>query len=135
MKTFNELIQEGVSIDDAKLQTSVFFVEATHCEQYYLWNDWHERVDWKQDGSGFGICIGHINKKKTKPVFVSFFFVEINGKRVCFYECTSRFVDHTMVENYILERYPVKYDGGTRRAMTDAMNFHNCVNAIIRNEF
>ena len=40
------------------------------------------------------------------------------------YEATSRYVDHTLVKNYIKENYPVKYDNNTRLAMTDAMNFH-----------
>jgi len=135
MKTYEEWIADGITSSEAKLKTSVFFVEATRCEQLYIWSEWKERLKWKEDGSGVGICIGHINKQKTKPVWVSFGFAELNGKRICFYDVTSRFCDHTMVEDYIKSKYPVKYDNGTRTAMCDAMNFHLCANAIQHNEF
>jgi len=65
--------------------------------------------------------------KEKHPVCVDFSFAKINGKYVCFYDATSRIVDHQMVENYIKENYPVKWDSGSRTAMTDGMNFHHCL--------
>lgn len=33
-----------------------------------------------------------------------------------------------MIENYITENYPIKYDNGSRRAMVNGSNFCNCYN-------
>ena len=38
-------------------------------------------------------------------------------------------VDHVMVEEFIENNYPIKWDHGIRRAMTDAHNFHNAMDA------
>ena len=74
---------------------------------------------------------GHIGKKKNKrPVCVTFFFADIFGKIICFYDVTSRFSDSVMIEKYLEKNYPVKYDNGTRRAMTNADNFHLAVCAL-----
>lgn len=85
------------------------------------------RVDWVQIMSGFGLTIGHVN---NLPVFVSFNFAVINGKKICFYDPTSRMVDHTMVEKWLIEHFQLTHDGYTRWNHTDAMNFHNCVNSL-----
>ena len=107
---------------EERLKTSVFFIEATSFEKHYLWKEFEKETGWEQDLMGFGQMIGHIGK--NKPVFVSFSFAKIHGKIICFYEVTSRYADHTMVEEWIEKNYPVKWDNNTRRAMTDAMNFH-----------
>ena len=89
----------------------------------------HTRVDWKDVSSGFSITIGHIKKM---PVCVSFRFAFINGKKVCFYECTSRMTDHEMVENWLISRFQLTNDGYTRWNHVDAANFHNCINSLDR---
>lgn len=76
---------------------------------------------------GFYQVIGKINK--NKPVCVSFSFAKIYGKRICFYYSSGRYSDSVMVENFIESNYSVKWDNGTRRAMTDAMNFHHAIDA------
>jgi hypothetical protein len=113
--------------NEEKLNTSVFFVEADSYSKHQLWKAWHESTDWKQDSSGFLREIGYIGKTKKRAVCVQFNFAMIHGKRVCFYNATSRFVDHDMVEEYIQENWPVKYDNGSRKAMCDADGFHNCI--------
>jgi hypothetical protein len=87
------------------------------------------RVDWKQVMSGFGITIGHIKKM---PVHVSFSFAIINGKKICFYDCTSRMADHTMVEDWLISRFQLTNDGYERWNHTNSSNFHNCVSALDR---
>lgn len=108
---------------EQKLKESVYFVEATGYEQLSIWQEFHKENDWVQDLCGFAQTIGYIDKKKTKPVVVSYAFAIVNGQRICFYEAVSRYVDHTMVEKHIEKNYPVRYDNGHRRAMSDAMNF------------
>ena len=118
-----------------KLKESVFFVEATSNEIHNLWREY--KNVWSQDAEGFSQIIGYIDKKKTMCVNVCFTFNFIKEKRVCFYQAISRYVDHNMVENFIKKNYPVKYDNGSRVAMTNADNFHHVINAIdeiIKNE-
>jgi hypothetical protein len=115
---------------EKKLKESVFFVEANSYESLSLWREFKEQYgeqNWVQDNMGFSQTIGFLNGDRDKPVVVSFFFNSLFGQRVCFYEATSRYVDHTMVEDYIKAIYQKKYDNDTRNAMTDAMNFHHAV--------
>jgi len=120
-------------INEEKLKTSMFFVEATSCEQQYLWAENHEKLEWVQDNMGFWQIVGYINKDNDMPVCVSFSFVTILGKRICFYDVTSRFSDSKMVENFIEKNYNVKWDSGRRLAMTDAANFHLAIDAVKNN--
>ena len=64
------------------------------------------------------------------PVNVSFTFDIINGERICFYDVISRFSDSQMVEKFLKENYPIKYDNGSRDAMTNAQNFHHAIDAV-----
>lgn len=80
-----------------------------------------ERFDWKQISSGFGITIGKVQKK---PVTVSFSFAIINGKKVCFYYCMSRMVDHTMIKDWLISRFQLTHDNYTRWNHSDATNFN-----------
>jgi hypothetical protein len=129
--TYDEMIEAGMDRNEAKLFSTIFFVEATHTEQFYLWKEYHEGHQWVQDSEGFYKTIGFIKDDTSMPVTVSFSFIEIHGKRVCFYEATSIYVDHNMVQEYIKSHYPVKWDNNMRTAMTDAMNFHHAIDASI----
>jgi len=87
----------------------------------------HTRVEWKQIMSGFGLTIGHVDKR---PVCVSFSFAVINGKKVCFYYCTSQVADHKMIENWLISHFQLTHDGYSRWNHTDSSNFHNCINSL-----
>lgn len=112
-----------------KCKTSVFFVEANAFERFCLWEKHSKETCWEDDNAGGWERIGFVDKKKKKPIFVEFWFAKIHGKRICFYSTTSRHNDSQKVEEYIKENYPVKWDNGTRVAMTDAMNFHHAIDA------
>lgn len=112
---------------EEKLKSAVFFIEATSYEQLCLWRENHQQTNWEEDRCGVLHQIGNLGQ--GKPICVSFTFAKIYGKRICFYEATSRYVDHEMVEEYLEKNYPVGWDNGTRRAMTDAMNFHLAIDA------
>jgi len=123
-----------------RLRRTDFFVEANSFEESALWRKYvyekpnrkmHDNVDingmeWLQDTAGFGKIVGHIGVGKKRPVGVHFSWYAIGDKYVCFYNPNTRYVDWDMVEKWIEKHFPVKYDNGTRRAMTDANNFHNC---------
>lgn len=111
-------------LNEDKLKSSIFFVEATPYERQSLWERYYKSVDWKQDLVGVMRLIGYINKNKKQEIWVSFDFAELNKKRICFYYASSNFVDHNLITNYIKKEYPVMYDNNTRHAMTNADNFH-----------
>ncbi|MEK6829133.1 MAG: hypothetical protein AABY15_03320 [Nanoarchaeota archaeon] len=85
------------------------------------------RVDWEQIHAGFMITIGKVGKL---PVSVCFNFAIINGKKVCFYEATSRVVNHKMVEDWLITRFQLTHDKYCRWNHVNAGNFHNCVNSL-----
>ena len=111
---------------DTRLKDVVFFVEANSYEQLQLWSEYHEEVKWEQDLSGVFHTVGYIEGYE-RPVNVTFSFSKLNGKMICFYDAVSRYVDYDMIEYFIKSNYPVRWDKQTRWAMTDAMNFHHCV--------
>jgi hypothetical protein len=118
--------------NEEKLKAVDFFVEADGYAVQSLWEKyWYDkkvlRLDWIQDKSGFAKHIGDINGWKDMPVTCEFSFYIINGKYICFYNPSSNYVDWKMIENWIDNNYPVKYDTD-RLARTNAMNFHNCHN-------
>jgi hypothetical protein len=112
---------------EEKITTSVFFIEANSYETLSLWKEFAKETKWEQDNLGFYQKIGCIDNDENKPIFVSFMFVKIFGKRICFYETTSRYNDSVLVENWIKTNYPVKWDNNSRTAMTNAMNFHHAI--------
>ena len=129
------IAQSNMLAEDAakeeKISTSVFFIEANSFETLSLWNEYKNETNWEQDNLGFLQTIGFIDGDKNKPVCVSFSFVKIYGKRICFYEVTSRFSDSKMVEDWLDTNYPVKWGGNTRVARTNAMNFHHAIHEEI----
>lgn len=60
--TYEEMIEHGMDWEEANLFSSIFFVEATHCEQFYLWKEYHKKCNWEQISEGFGRTIGHIDE-------------------------------------------------------------------------
>jgi hypothetical protein len=102
-----------------------FFVEG---DRYTIWKEWkNEGLEWSDFSQGHGIEIGTVQSRGYNyPVIVSFTYARIGDTLVAFYDCNSRCCDWTMIEDYITKNYPVKYDNGSRRAMTNSSNFHHC---------
>lgn len=86
-----------------------------------------KRVNWKQINAGFTLRIGWVEEK---PVALHFSFAIINGKKICFYECTSRMADNTMIEKWLIERFQLTHDGYCRWNHTNATNFHICTQGL-----
>ena len=108
------------------MQGTVFAVEANTFEQRILYGAYKDEVRWVGDNSGYLPTIGHID---DRPVCVSLFWVEIDGKRVLFYHPTSQAVDHKLIEEWLDANMPLnEYNG--RKTRCDADNFHMCVGAV-----
>jgi hypothetical protein len=127
----------ALSLED-RLKETFFLVEADSYAVFTLWQDYalespcHKKyamlgpLDWQQF-DGFWIQIGSIYKR---PICLSFTFYRIGGKYVAFWEITSQLADYRMAEKWLAEHFTGRYDGGARRAETDASNFHHCLHAI-----
>lgn len=114
--------------EDERFNSVVFFIEADSYAQQSLWEQYNKETNWKQDTKGYFQQLGMIDNDENKPVCVSFSFAEIFGKRICFYECCSRYMDANIIETWIKKYYPVKWNNN-QYAMTDATNFHHAMHA------
>jgi hypothetical protein len=115
---------------DKRLYHTEFFINATSNEKtnFYFENKAKNHVEWDTDNSGKGYQVGSVKSgKETLPVVVTFMFAKWNGVQVCFYESDSRGCDWTMIEEFIENHFPVRYDNGTRTAMTNSDNFHHAI--------
>jgi hypothetical protein len=121
----------------AKLNNTVFIVEANSYEAFALWREnsedsssalIHKPVQWRQENPGFLITLGELD---NMPVTLSLNWVTINGSLVLFYYMPSVVTDSRMADKWLEENCnPPKWDNCTRRSHCDAMNFHHCLDAI-----
>ncbi|MFZ2048766.1 MAG: hypothetical protein WAV25_00465 [Minisyncoccia bacterium] len=113
--------------DDPRFKETFFLVEATHFERMCLGkrDEWE---GWEEQSSGYICQVGTLARR---PVTVGVSWARIKGKLVGFWEAESQVVDYAMIEKW-LDKYwsPPKWDGGTRNARCNAMNFHHCIHAI-----
>lgn len=117
---------------ESRLAKTFFIVEATSFEQQTIWEKnrngrFSSILEWESINDGWLIEVGEINKK---PCCVSVGWAKIEGYLVMFYYPTSRMVDWQMIEKWLDKNFQGKWDSGTRKAQTDAQNFHHCVSAI-----
>jgi hypothetical protein len=107
------------------LKKTTFFVEG---DKYTVWKEWKDKgLLWDDFNIGHAIQVGTVESGgETCPVNVTFSYARVGDTLVTFYSCDSRCCDWTMIENYLTENYPIKYDNGSRRAMVNSNNFHNC---------
>lgn len=89
----------------------------------------HPRVKWEQVMSGFGMQIGSIGER---PITLCFSFAIINGKKVCFYDCTSGIADYVFIEDWLIKHFQLTNDNYNRWNHTNSSNFHNCIHALDR---
>jgi hypothetical protein len=90
-------LQEGSELHVA-LSHVQHRVKASHEESFILWKEWHKTHAWKQDLAGFFFQIGEV---EGRPVSMSFFFADIDGHRVLFWELTSQVVDFGMAKSWL----------------------------------
>jgi len=118
---------------DPRCEKTFFCVEANFNETQYIWEKLaHQQgVDWRQD-TGILETIGTLTVEGEElPVSLSLMWNWVRGKLICFYDATSRVVDHKMIEDY-LDSHIIKdktWDG-SRKTITDASNYHHMWHAI-----
>jgi len=115
---------------DKRFDDVVYRVEANSFEYISLWKEndnlpegHHMKVKWEEDAPGFWKEIGRL---AGYPICVECFFTKLNGKRVVFFDPTSRVVDWDIVQKWVKEQCPE----GTPKC--DAMNFGHCINEVLK---
>ena len=114
---------------EAREQSCKYLVEATSFERQALYERWTgfavpafwklDPIEWTSIQSGAMFRVGVIGKhQKDRVVWVAFTYALIEGQLVGFYEATSRYVDHDMVEKFVKKSHP------KAKTVTDATNFH-----------
>lgn len=130
---------------DERFNDLIYTVEADSFASHRLWTDYsneykdsfgekqgyhkNTRYEWKQDSMGFTHEVGCIKKL---PIMFTFFFYNIDGYRVGFYDAHSLLVHHGMVKDWINKNIPRIHEGGARWGDCDAQNFHHCLHEIDR---
>lgn len=103
----------------------VYVVEADDFARLMLWKENNDRkfINWQELWPGSWFLVGSMRNDESMPVCLSCMFVKLNGRVVCFYECTSRYVDWDIVNKWFDDNLP-------NAKRTNAMNFHSCINYI-----
>ena len=114
---------------DPRFADTVYAVEASNCERHMLWREWHERLKWEEDRSGY---FGHVGEFGGMSVTICCNWAQIEGHRVCFYFSPSKVVHHGMVEEWMKQQAPACFSGMYRQANGDAGEFRFCIEAIER---
>ena len=104
--------------------TQYLIRECSQFEYLCLYKAHHEKINWEEDCAGIFKEMGRIG---TRPITVSFWFVKLNGVRVCFYDGESALVDYNMIHAWVNEQCP------QLKGCCDPMNFHNCLDFVRAN--
>jgi hypothetical protein len=125
-----------LSESDKMLAKTEFVCEATSYEVLTLWKVYSSEAldktplncyEWIQHSLGYVITVGQFH---GYAVNISCRWCSINNVLVMFYEACSMVVNYEMIGNWLKEYCHPRWDNGTRRAKTDAMNFHDVINHI-----
>lgn len=117
---------------EKRLKESIFFVKATMWEISQLQTIYlaHKGVKWIKDPQNFYRKIGCIKDDPDLPIHVSFAFARINGQQICFYNPSGLHDDFILVQTYLMENYPVKWNNKTELAMGNPSYFQHVITAI-----
>ena len=123
------------SVDN--LENVFYSVEADSFATQVLWENWAKgaedingkrfsRVEWESISSGRMVEVCYM-EQGTRPVMLSLWMAIIEGREVLFYQSSSQVVDWVAIEKWLEANVP-----SFKKRHTDAMNFHNAVHAIRR---
>lgn len=104
---------------DKRFSQTHYVVEANSFEQLSLWEKYHKTHSWVEDNQGLLLTIGHFH---NNPICISISWATVNNKLIMFFEPTSTIVNYNIIDKWLDENCnPMN---GSRKARTDAMNFH-----------
>jgi hypothetical protein len=111
------------------LKDVVGAVEANSFEQLCLWRECHQELNesWVENRSGLWRNLGP--GTTGRDTCLSLITAVVGGKKVLFWDATSSFVDHTLIDLWLRNNLPRsagrERDGVWVPSRTNAMNFHN----------
>lgn len=119
-------------IDDARNREITTFlsdieaiIECDSFSQHALWKEFHERCEWKQNLSGYGVTVGYLAEQ---PVFISILKAVVDSVTILFINPTSEVVDWRMIEKWLKKNMPATaYRDSTYLNKQDAQNFSNAL--------
>lgn len=117
-------------LEDPRLKSCVYVVEATSYEKHALWLKHSSTAKEQRWGTGEYAWSGNgargwwveVGMLAGKPVTMELIFDTINGHTVLFYSATSRVVDYDMLEAWLRQHVPAY-----ARHNTNASNFNHCL--------
>jgi hypothetical protein len=127
---------------EAQLKKVRFFIEGDSFAVHTLWKEYSTdymekcekrfdynrevKLQWEQVSSGFMLTIDEVTfNRKKYPLCIECSFAFVDSFLICFYNGCSMVTHHGMVEDFLRERFPIKYDHNSRLAYTNATNFHH----------
>lgn len=115
-------------------QDAVGILFANSFEKMTLWKEyspqWNKesKHTWNDFNWGQLRTVGYISNNKNRPVCISVGAFKLNGRVILTVEDTSRWVDHTMIKDWLVKNWP--HLNVPRDHHIDPMNFHILVHHI-----
>lgn len=75
--------------------------------------------------------VGEVEYKGEKqPINVTLWCWQVGSVWLCFVESVGDFFSYNIVDDWLREHFPCRWNQGRQQAIFDPMNFRNCVSAI-----
>lgn len=112
---------------DPRFEKTTYIVEADSFAQLKLWEEFNQRVVWKQDCKGLYQQVGSFD---DMPVNISCNWNILDGYHILFWEAISQVVDYRMVDKFFDWVF-----GENFQNKTNAMNFAHVLQFIEKDKF
>jgi hypothetical protein len=89
-------------------------------DRFEIWREWHQRLTFKDDSSGF--CFQYAQFGKKKPCWATLWFSDVEGVYTAFVETDGAYVDCHALEKAVWKLTGLK---PTPDNQTNQTNFHN----------
>ena len=111
--------------DDPRYDGTGYLVEADTYASHSLWKEHHLEYEWKQEGGGYGVTVGHV---AGNAVVISVLWNVVNGMRMLFWHPTSSTVDYTMIGEWF-DKYcnPMQLGRDGKKARCYAEDFSEAI--------
>lgn len=110
-----------------KLPLAKFVVEATAFERDTLYLQYRQSVSWQDDMPTRFLTIGQVH---GRDVCVKVSMPVIHDVGVLFVEPASELFDHKLLAAWLDKYCNPLYEGGRRKARTEAREFRDCLRAL-----
>jgi hypothetical protein len=121
-------------MDEDQKYRCEFAVEATDFEVKVLRSRFRKRIkSWKENDGGSGMALGscaNVGSIKGRPIIIGFWFVHLDGHRVCFYNPISELQDFALINKWLDEKCLPPLGKGEVVRRCNAGSFRQCLNML-----